>query len=133
MPEPGTFKEPDWTQVYDGVKLIAGQTSEKGYAPRITAVHQLGRALGSNDIQALYWFLSTPVSRQGALDSMSFNALKNDVLDALIGQDRMPPGLQQVLVGNVRDKAMDITWRDYCVQHYSIYYETRWTPDDGGR
>jgi len=123
---------PDWNALPPVIKLIAGQAEEKGLEARLTAVHNLGKSLTPQEIEALYWFLGNRVDKQD-LDSLSLNAIKNDVLDSLVSQQKLPPDLMENLIRNFQDKTMDVTWRDYCVQHFSIYYETQWAQDDANR
>jgi hypothetical protein len=126
-------KQPDWAALPSPFKLIAGQAEEKGLEARLTAVHNLGKSLTSEEIEALYWFLGNRFDKQAGLDNLSFNAIKNDILDGLIAQQKLPPDLGDKLIQYFRDKTMDVTGRDYCVQHFSIYYETQWGRDDANR
>ena len=127
------LKVPDWISLPSPFKLIAGQAEEKGLEARLTAVHNLGKSLSPKEIEALYWFLGNRLDKQAGLDNLSFNAIKNDILDGLIAQQKLPPDLGDKLIQYFRDKTMDVTWRDYCVQHFSIYYETQWGRDDANR
>ena len=126
-------KQPDWTALPASLKLIAGQAGDKGLEARLIAVHNLGKSLEQKEIEALYWFLGNRLDGQFDLDNLSFNAIKNDILDALVAQNNIPPDLGEKLLQYFRDKTMDVTWRDYCVQHFSTYYETKWGRDDSTR
>lgn len=57
---------------------------------------------------------------------IAFNGIKNDVLDVLLMQEKLPQGIGSMLVEMYHDKTYDVMWRDYCVQFMSSYYETRW-------
>jgi hypothetical protein len=127
---------PDWPNLPAAIRLICGQDTNKSYMARITAAHQLGRNLSAAEIQALYWLLRQKCASQGDLNQESFAALKNDILDALIRQQSMPPDLGREIVGMYRDHSTDPLWRDYCVQHFAAYYERMWpaaAPDDPDR
>jgi len=126
-------KQPDRAALPSSLKLIAGQAEDKGLEARLIAVHNLGKSLGQKEIEALYWFLGNRLDGQFDLDNLSFNAIKNDILDALVAQNNTPPDLGEKLLQYFRDKTMDVTWRDYCVQHFSTYYETKWGRDDSTR
>ena len=97
---------------------------------RMTAIHQLGLHLSADEVHALYWLLRQKYLSQGDLSQESFAALKNDVLDALIRQQPVPPDLGQEIVGMYRDHATDPLWRDYCVQHFAMYYGRMWSKSD---
>ena len=123
----------DWTSVRPEIRLIAGRTTAKGYSERVRAVHRLGARLDPKEVTALYAFLDTRFESQQELDKLAFNAIKNDVIDRLMQQDALPAALGDNLVRWFRDKTFDATWRNYCVQFFSIYYETRWNHDDASR
>ncbi len=126
-------KQPDWVTLPSSLKLIAGQAEDKGLDARLIAVHNLGKSLSPKEIEALYWFLGNRLDGQFDLDNLSFNAIKNDILDVLVAQNNIPPDLGAQILQFFRDKTMDVTWRDYCVQHFSTYYETKWGWDDSTR
>jgi hypothetical protein len=108
--------------------LICGQdTTNKDYMARITAVHQLPANLAPAEIQALVWLLHQKYASQGDLTQESLAALKNDILDALIQQTHLPSDLGRTIVEMYRDRSADLIWRDYCVQHFPMYYERRWS------
>ena len=121
---------PDWINLPTDIRLICGQESDKTYKSRLNAVQQLKSDLSLTEIQALYWFLRQNSTNDTALNLSDFAAIKNDVLDALIRQQPVPPDLQQEMVEMFRDHSMDLIWRDYCVQHFSLYYDRVW-PEPG--
>ena len=72
-------------------------------------------------------FLQLPY---GGLDGVSlgqYNSLKNEVLDYLIALRPMPQGLGSLIVRMYNDRSLDMMWRDYCVQHFALYYEAKWS------
>ena len=113
----------DWANLPAAIRLICGQDTNKSYAARITAAHQLGANLSPTEIQALYGLLHQKSASQGDLSPEAFAALKNDILDALIAQTVLPPDLGKEIVGMYRDRSTDPLWRDYCVQHFTMYVE----------
>jgi len=116
-----------------GIRLIVGLTSQKDYTVRAAAVHSLGMRLSRVDMEGLYAFLKSRVANHPDLDVLSLGALKNDALQVLIAQDTLPPDLLQTILDMYRDPALDVTWRDYCLQHVAVYYERRWRPQDVSR
>jgi len=119
--------------VSEGVRLIVGQTSQKDYTVRAAAVRVLGGNLSRADIGGLYAFLRSGGRSHPELDELSLGALKNDVLQVLIAQEIIPSDLLPAILEMYRDPEMDILWRDYCLQHVSLYYERRWKPDNAKR
>jgi hypothetical protein len=115
------------------IRLIAGQTAEKDYVVRSTAVHALSKDLSRADVEGLYAFLRSHADGHRDLDLLSLDALKNDVLQALIGQEALPPDLLTAMAAMYRDATLDVMWRDYCLQHVAQYYERRWQPQDASR
>lgn len=128
----GALSVPDWPQRPTAIRLICGQDNDKGYVARITATHQLGTNLSPVEIQALYWQLHQKYSSQGDLTQESLAALKNDVLDALIRQQPVPADLGAEIIGMYRDRSTDPLWRDYCVQHFALYYDRMWPVSGDG-
>lgn len=106
----------------DNIKLIIGQSLETGYLPRIKAIHQLDKILPSDQIKALYDFLYRKLESQG-LTSLEFNALKNEVVIALMQQRSRQQALAKHLIKMYNDKSFDNVWRDYCIQFMGRWYE----------
>lgn len=120
------------------VRLAIGLDSEKGYQPRMDAVKRLGVKMPADDIAAVYAFFDVKFKEQGDLDLVSFNAVKNDLLNVLIAQEQLPQDLGRRLVSMYRNPDNDDLWRDYSLQHIAMYCERRWrdaevAPDDGER
>lgn len=134
---PGTrpvrsFPNPE-TQVPHQDKLapqlltILGLSTEKEYQQRLDAVHTLPGSLQPFEIEALLWFIDSKFADQSDLDNLTFNALKNDTVEALMRQPKMPAELGKYLVSMFRNKAHDLIWRNYCVQFFPAYYAKRWS------
>jgi hypothetical protein len=119
--------------VSDQVRLIAGLTAQKDYSERSVAIGRLGKNLPRADLEGLYAFLRSDPELYPDLDALSLGALKNDVLDALIAQESLPPDLLTTLLSIYRNPATDLLLRDYCLQHVAPYYERRWPIEDAGR
>jgi hypothetical protein len=120
------------------VALAIGLTPEKGYQQRVEAIGRIGRKLGRDDVEAIYGFFDAKSKDQGDLDQVSFSGVKNDLMNALIAQDRMPEDLGRRLLAMYRNRDNDELWRDYCLQHCVPYYERKWpdpaaSPDDQER
>lgn len=118
-----SYPAPTWATVSTNIQQIAGQTITKGHNIRLAAIHTLPDDLNPQDINALYWFLHQPHSAQGDMDLLTFNALKNDILDALLRQKELPSDLGSEIIGMYRERGFDTVWHDYCVQHFAPYYE----------
>ena len=115
----------------DTVRAIVGlDPARQDHQSRLAAVHALAGPVSEADREALYAFLAT---RQGAdaPNPAALNALKNDVLIRLIKQQLAPAAeLLDVMLEQFHDTTQDRPWRDYIVQHFRYYVETRWPNPD---
>jgi len=119
-------------KVSTAVLRIVGLSPKGDYASRSREVHKLTRRLPRADVETLYAMMRTPVAEQ-RLSAREFHALRNDLLDALVEQESLPEDLGRELLATVRDRAVDVVWRDYCVQHFVPYYTRKWsTPASTG-
>ena len=91
---------------------------------RHATLNSLTRQLSTNDVAELLAFLESHPGDYAGLRPITFNAIKNDVLDVLLRQDKPVIGLGGKLVDMLRDPQQDETWRDYCVQYLAPYYTT---------
>lgn len=91
-------------------------------AIRNGALRGLTRQLSSNDVATLLAFLEAPPGRYAGLKPLAYNAVRNDVLDVLMRQDRAVAGLGLKVVAMIHDPAQDEVWRDYCVQYLAGCY-----------
>lgn len=108
------------------IRLILGLEQQTGYEARVHTVHRLGNQLTVQVLQALYWYLLQ--KETGTLTGPESNALKNDILEVLLRQDGgSPPGLGQLMLTVYEDRQQDPIWRDYVVQHLSMYYQQEWS------
>jgi hypothetical protein len=96
------------------------------YLARMREVGGLGCDLPASQVRALLSQLDVHYDPQGGLSLTEFSAIRNDTLDALLRQRQLPEGLGLKIVRMYRDASEDLVWRDYCVQHFAIYYEERW-------
>lgn len=110
-------------QLPDNIKLIIGQTDVWEYLPRLKAIEVLSAELPDDQIEALLAFLRAPADTQPEpqLPVIEFHCLKNDVFIALMKQ-RTKRSLGGELVAMFNNPAMDITWRDYCLQFIAQWY-----------
>ena len=91
------------------------------YVQRIKAVHQLGRELPKEQIDAIYVFLHRKLNEE-KLPSLEFNAIKNELVIAVMQQRNYPAELANNLIEMYYDKSFDKCWRDYCVQFLGQWY-----------
>jgi hypothetical protein len=87
---------------------------------------KMTRHLSEDDVKALMMFLDSTSKDEKDITPDMFNAFKNDVLDMLQRQDKIPDGLGGQLVKMFKDKEHDDVWRDYCIQYMADYYESKW-------
>jgi hypothetical protein len=95
-------------------------------------LQKLTKHLAEDDVKALVMFLDSISKDEKDITPDAFNAFKNDVLDILLRQDKIPDGLGGQLVKMFKDKEHDDVWRDYCIQYMAGYYESKW-PAGGGK
>ena len=110
------------------VPLIAGQTEEKAYMPRLQAIRSLEKETPLSDAEraSLLAFLRRTDGIEGT-DEMELAALKNDVTEHLLKLPDMPGGFARDLLDMQADAAQSATWRNYCVQFLGRTYKA--TPD----
>ena len=114
----------------ENIKLIIGKSKTKNYYLRVRAIHRLSNLLPKYQVEALYKFLYTRLEKQ-KLKNLEFNALKNEIVLALMKQKIKPADLSGHLVKMYQDKTFDSTWRDYCVQFFGKWYAS--APRNKGR
>ncbi len=100
--------------------------SKASYYQYRSAIRGLTRNLSTADVSALMSFLTQKAADHGEMRPIAFNAVKNDILDVLLRQDKLPPDIGRLIVEMYNDRTYDTMWRDYCVQFASNYYERRW-------
>lgn len=94
------------------------------YAAREKAVKSLYSCPPSaDDVQALTLFLDFRSADNKCMPALSFNAVKNDVLDFLLRRERTGRVVATNLTAMLRDNRHDDVWRDYCVQYMAPCYE----------
>jgi hypothetical protein len=59
--------------------------------------------------------------RRRLQDGLGENAIKNDLLEVLLAMEPMPQDLGEMMLSVVADPAQSPVWRDYVIQHYSVY------------
>ena len=72
---------------------------------------------------ALRLFLHSLVTEQTDMDMLSFNTLKNDIIDTILRQNTVAVEVAQQLVDMCNDPEQDGVWRQYCLQYMCKYYE----------
>jgi len=103
--------------------ILGLDVAKDGYNDRAKAMRSLTRQLSEADARALMLFLKNNSKAQKALKPIELNSLKSDILDVLLRQDKVPPGLGELVVEMYRDRGQDDVWRDYCVQYLAACYE----------
>jgi hypothetical protein len=112
-------------RVSPGVAVAVGWSDVRSSRLRNDAIRALAKPLSEDDVRVLLWFLDEKFSQQEEYDLLTFNALKNDVLGVLLERAPPPEGIGQSLARMFRDPNHDDVWRDYCVQHFAVYYQAR--------
>ncbi len=101
-------------------KLLSSETS---FAARAQFIKELSRSLLADDITALREFLSSSSVDHPKMKPMVLNSLKNDILEVLMDQHKMPEGLGQQVVDLFNDPSSDYMWREYCLQFMEPLWE----------
>ena len=103
-------------------EVVIARTPDTTYVSRIKATHHLGGHLGAAEITELYAFLHRQPAADPLINNLEFNAVKNEVVVAIMDQTRYPAELTQQLAEMYHDKTLGITWRDYCIQFLGQWY-----------
>ncbi len=101
-------------------KLLSSETS---FAARSQFIKELSRSLSSDDITALREFLNSSGADYPKMSPIVLNSLKNDVLEVLMDQYKMPEGLGQQVTDMFNDPDSDYMWREYCLQFMGPLWE----------
>lgn len=88
---------------------------------RLKAVRQLGRNLTNKEISLLYALMDKKDDVSLPADKM--NTIKNDVVNALMEQHKLPTDLTHNLIVMYKDREHNDVWRDYCIQHLGTIYQ----------
>jgi len=89
--------------------------STRGYVERRTAVARMSETLSSASVRGMIDFVKNP-GPQRAVSGEELDTLRNDVLDKLLGQRLLPPGLSRIVLGIVENQNEEAVWRDYVLQ-----------------
>jgi len=80
--------------------------------------------IAADDVAALREMLTWPNDQfPEGMREIEINSIKNDVLDRLLRQKKLPEAMWYQLVDMFADTESDPVWRDYCVQFMSGFYE----------
>lgn len=122
-PQPCTPELPEEKHLSQPVKTILGLGTEKqpSYREKLEAVTTLSDGIDHEDVSALYWFLSQIDPE--TFGDLAHNAIKNDVLEKLIKQRRLPENLGALMLNIYYNTEQDPTWRDYLVQYFGDYLQ----------
>lgn len=122
---------------HDGVPTKTTSASKIKATPSDSVRRDSARPVLSSGFRAMHLHLeritpdASPAVIDGLLASLSksdgeafpglppseTHALRNDMLNALLRQKALPPGLPPFLVAQSGDATSDPVWRDYCIQH----------------
>ncbi|MDT8392059.1 MAG: hypothetical protein RRC34_16275 [Lentisphaeria bacterium] len=102
--------------------LIVTPGATDAFPARLDAARRLGENLSPQTIHILCKFLDRPANRD-TIAPGELNALKNDVLDILVRQSRMPADLGYHLIKMCNDEGHDAVWRDYCIQFLRVCHQ----------
>ena len=106
------------------VRTLVGMAGSKDdYRARAKTLLALTKSLPNDDVEAIRLFLYLDLDKDSSIRSISFSALKNNALDVLIRQDKLPEGLGFQIVEMFLNEDNDSVWRDYCIQYLNPYYE----------
>lgn len=119
-----TLTEIPQEQLSPETAVAVGLTGKvEDYNARMKGVNALGRELSHTDILALTAFLKTPHDEAINLDLREFNAIKNDIMTALVEQKEMIPNLGIFLTELAANRDLDEVCRDYAVQFFPYVYQ----------
>lgn len=104
------------------VRVVTGrdETTARRYMARSEAVWTLGKDLPEEAVAALLAYLR---STEDVLREERVDALKNDLLNVLRAQRRIPPRLSETLIAMFDSQAHGMAMLDYCVQHLGALQE----------
>lgn len=97
--------------------------NELDYQVRLGGLRLLGNSISSEDLNELIDFLSTPMPDLIKLSKLEFNGIKNDLMEVLLNQQELPPGLGDMLLAEYDNPEQDSIWRNYCIQFMKPFYE----------
>jgi len=119
-------------QLSNPVKALLGlDGKERNYSELLAEIYKLGDNLSAADVTALCELLTWPNDRfPEKMRPIEVNAVKNDVLDQLLRQQELSPGLGIQIAEMAGNPENDSVWRDYCVQFMQPFYE-RCSTEDG--
>jgi hypothetical protein len=107
------------------VRTIIG-LDKSDFNTRRAAMKKLTRELPEGDIKALKLFLDFRYKDNNGERLLVFEGFKNDALDVLLRQEKLPPGVGIQLVEMFRDTSHSDVWRDYCIQYLATYCRRKW-------
>jgi len=110
------------TVLSERLDLIFGNKANKKYLDRLREVHRLPRNMSEDSLDAIYAFLRSKRVSDDVLPNLEFNAIKNEIVIVLMEQNSYPEKLSAQLIAMYKDKNMDYTWRDYCIQFIGQWY-----------
>ncbi|MBN2684093.1 MAG: hypothetical protein JXR40_02325, partial [Pontiellaceae bacterium] len=95
------------------------------YNSMLSAIALLPKGnIAADDVAALRDMLTWPNDQfPEGMREIEINSIKNDVLDRLLRQKKLPEAMGYQLVDMFADTESDPVWRDYCVQFMSPLYE----------
>jgi hypothetical protein len=107
--------------------LILTSSGSVGFAERVRDIRSIQASLTATEMEAFSRYLQTPVRDSQRSDGE--NWLRNTMLDALVQQRTLVPGLAGSLVALYQDISQDPVMRDYAIQHMAPIYD-RVSPEE---
>jgi len=105
-------------------QLLIHPNKKASYSSMQKALQRLPEELSFADVSALREVLDRPIENfPKRLRPIEVNSIKNDILDKLLRQKKLPTGMGYQLVKMVEDSKNDSIWRDYSIQYMPQYYE----------
>lgn len=133
---PATSKQEAPTEL-ERVRLVVTPGGAVGFPERVKAIRAIQTPLTDKEVGAFSRYLRTPATlgawpANDPQHQEGENWLRNEMLDKLVQQKEVPPGLSDLLVAIYRDSAQDVVMRDYAVQHMAPVYG-RANPEEQAR
>jgi len=112
------------------LRLILTSGGSVGFADRVSDIRSIQAGLTTSEIEAFTHYLQAPVRDSERSDGE--NWLRNTMLDALVQQRTLVPGLAGSLVAIYQDTSQDPVMRDYAIQHMAPIYERVGSEEQAG-
>ena len=114
---------PARTQTHPVRKLEAVLSLSGDYIERLDSLHRVNwTLLTDHELQTIERCLLS-VTTDSLENPNEEYALLNDILEALLAQERYVSSSAKVLIEGLKDNTLDPLWREYLLQHYCLFIE----------